>query len=116
MATTTTPARHTFFVYAPDKTDEGATERRLAVREQHLANADRDIKNGTIRAPVGGALLTPESLTGDSKKMIGSMVIYEAETIEEVRRLVEADIYYTAGVWDPERLVILPFIPARPFY
>lgn len=27
---------HTFIVYAPDKTDEGAYERRLSVRAKHL--------------------------------------------------------------------------------
>lgn len=29
---------HTFVVYAPDKTDEGAYERRLSVRAKHLEN------------------------------------------------------------------------------
>lgn len=32
------------------------------------------------------------------KKMIGSLVFYEAESIEEVRKMVESDIYYTSGV------------------
>jgi hypothetical protein len=30
---------HTFMVFAPDYADEGALQRRLKVREQHLANA-----------------------------------------------------------------------------
>jgi uncharacterized protein YciI len=47
----------------------------------------------------GGPLLAPE-LTDESgrKKMIGSLVFYEAESIEEVRKMVESDIYYTSGV------------------
>ncbi|KAJ6572081.1 hypothetical protein B0H19DRAFT_935854 [Mycena capillaripes] len=102
-----------FFVYAPDKTDEGAVERRLSVRPKHLENAAKNINDGVIR--VGGALLTPESLTGAEKKMIGSIMIFEAENIEAVRAMIEGDIYYTAGVWDPERLVILPFVAATPF-
>jgi hypothetical protein len=58
-----------------------------------------------FRAEFGGALLAPE-LTGekDRKKMTGSLVFYEAESIEEVRKLVESDIYYTSGVvrlWFP---------------
>ncbi|KAJ7731099.1 hypothetical protein DFH07DRAFT_755863 [Mycena maculata] len=103
-----------FVVYAPDKTDSGAFERRLSVRATHLENAAKAITAGVIR--VGGALLTPESLTGADKKMasIGSMMIFEAENIEAVRTMVEADIYYTSGVWDPERLVILPFVSATP--
>ena len=30
--------------------------------------------------------------------MVGSVLICEAETIEEVRKMVEGDIYYTSGV------------------
>ncbi|KAJ7148620.1 hypothetical protein C8R43DRAFT_888729 [Mycena crocata] len=104
---------HKFLVYAPDKTDAGAVERRLSARPKHLENATKAINAGIIR--VGGALLTPESLTGADKKMIGSVIIYQAENIEAVTTMVETDIYYTAGVWDPERLVILPFVAATPF-
>lgn len=47
----------------------------------------------------GGALLAPE-LTDESgrKKMIGSLMFYEAESIEEVRKIVDSDTYYTSGV------------------
>jgi hypothetical protein len=39
MATLATKqALHTFVIWAPDYTDEGAFSRRLSVREQHLAN------------------------------------------------------------------------------
>jgi len=107
-----TPDFPKFVVYAPDKTDEGAYERRLSVRPQHLENAAKPIDG--VKVHVGGAMLTPESLTGADKKMVGSVIIYEAENIEVVRKIIEADIYYTAGVWDPERLVILPFVGAFP--
>jgi uncharacterized protein YciI len=30
--------------------------------------------------------------------MTGSLILYEAESIEEVRKVVESDIYYTSGV------------------
>ncbi|KAJ7201569.1 hypothetical protein GGX14DRAFT_536145 [Mycena pura] len=104
---------HKFFVHAPDKTDPDAFARRLSVRSKHLEGAKKRIEEGTIR--VGGALLTPESLCSEQKKMIGSAFIIEAESIETVQRMVENDIYYTAGVWDPERIVILPFVSATPF-
>jgi len=107
------PALSKFLVYAPDKTDQGAFERRQSVRPKHLENAAQGISDGLIR--MGGALLTPESLTGGEKKTIGSCMIYEARTLEEIKVIVESDIYYTAGVWDPERLVILPFVAATPF-
>ena len=34
----------------------------------------------------------------NDRKMIGSMIIYEAETLAEVQKMVESDIYYTSGV------------------
>ena len=43
-------------------------------------------------------MLTPESITGGERKMIGSAFVLEAENIEEVRKIVEDDIYFTAGV------------------
>ena len=51
------------------------------------------------RAEFGGAFLAPE-LTDEKgrKKMMGSVLFYEAENIEEVRKVVEADPYFTDGV------------------
>lgn len=44
-------------------------------------------------------MLTPESIQlGSEKKMVGSVLIFEAETLEAVRKVVERDIYYTSGV------------------
>ncbi len=74
-------------------------------------------------AELGGALLTPESIaTADAtKKMVGSMMVYEASSIQDVEETVKNDIYYKNGVvsvqvgvrwvslshrprqWDPER-------------
>ena len=50
-------------------------------------------------AKFGGALLAPE-LTDESvrKNLTRSLMFYEAESIEEVRKTVESDIYYTSGV------------------
>ncbi len=86
------PSLHKFVVYAPDQTDEGAFERRLSVRPKDLVNAVKAISDGVIREKiivpirlrasiiqiryigVGGALLTPESLTGGEKKMVCTIV------------------------------------------
>ncbi|KAF8893939.1 hypothetical protein BD779DRAFT_1669454 [Infundibulicybe gibba] len=103
---TATPQR--FIVYAPDKTEEGTFQHRLSVRPDHVKTFKQHVENGVIR--VGGILLSPDA----EKKMIGSMLIVEAESIDEVRKIVEADIYYTAGVWDREKMVILPFQAATP--
>jgi hypothetical protein len=115
MATTeTAPTLHHFLVYAPDKTEEGTFEKRLTVRSKHLENVGVLIGNGVIK--VGGVILTPESIESatSTPKMTGSMLIIQATNIEAVKKVVETDIYYTTGVWDPEKLVIAPFISATP--
>lgn len=44
-------------------------------------------------------MLTPESLLPNTdKKLVGSMMIFEAETIEEVKKIIKDDIYYTSDV------------------
>ncbi|KAG6829455.1 hypothetical protein H0H92_004515 [Tricholoma furcatifolium] len=88
---------HKFMVYAPDYKEEGTFEKRLGVRTTHLENIKPKL-GGFIR--VGGVLLSPESIaTPDAeKKMVGSMFICEAESIEKVREIVESDVYYTSGV------------------
>jgi len=72
-----------------------------SVRDSQLIHLSAGTAHyGTCHIGVGGLLLTPESIelpTAD-KKMIGSMFICEAETLAEVKKIVEGDIYYTAGV------------------
>ena len=52
-----------------------------------------------FRAGFGGPLLAPE-LTDENgrKKMVGSVMFVEVESIQEVRKIVESDLYYTKGV------------------
>jgi hypothetical protein len=59
---------------------------------------------------VAGALLTPESVESPNaeKKMVGSVMIFEAKDIAEVKKMVENDIYYTSGVVSP------PFFQSYP--
>jgi len=49
------------------------------------------------------------------EKMIGSVLFFEAESVEEVRKIVESDIYYSTGVWDKEKISVLPFVPVMPW-
>lgn len=80
-----------FIVIARDGADEGAKERRQAVREEHLVKASQLKEAGSLL--MGGALLS------EAGEMIGSALIIEAASEEEARRIVEADIYTRAGVW-----------------
>ncbi|KAG2339387.1 hypothetical protein BDR05DRAFT_891751, partial [Suillus weaverae] len=58
--------------------------------------------------------LTPESQDAEPQdgKLVGSAVIYEAGSSEDVRRLVEADLYWKEGVCDKMKLVVLPMMIA----
>lgn len=141
-----------FMAYCPDKTDEGAPARRAEVRERHLANAKELENKGVISESnsvrlrfmtsehvgeeFGGALVSPDTLDKQltDQKMVGSMIIVEAESLQKCMDLIKSDIYYTTRVvrlffpfliavlmfgncgfasserqWDSEKLVVLPF-------
>ncbi|KAH7341888.1 hypothetical protein B0J17DRAFT_648453 [Rhizoctonia solani] len=111
---TTTRMSHTFVLYAPDCTDPDALTRRLSVRETHMEKAKESLGTFLIR---GGAMLAPDSdldavAAGGPKKMIGSVIFIRGNSLEEVTKKVKEDIYYKSGVWDPEKLVILPYVEA----
>ncbi|KAG1727599.1 hypothetical protein EDB19DRAFT_191617 [Suillus lakei] len=103
---------HHYMVWAPDYTEEGTLARRMAIRPKHLLGAKKLIAQGSMK--VAGGLLTPESQDAEpqDRKFVGSALIYEAESLEDVRRRVEADLYWKEGVWDKEKLVILPMVIA----
>ncbi|KAI0821108.1 hypothetical protein BC629DRAFT_1587421 [Irpex lacteus] len=107
-----TPKKYTFLLYAPDYTDSEAPNRRLAVRPKHLENAKVMFEGGVSR--IGGALISPDTYDTPNRKMIGSMMVFEAENIEAVRKIVKQDVYYIGGVWDKEKLVIVPWVSAHP--
>ncbi|CAE6385106.1 hypothetical protein BN14_04535 [Rhizoctonia solani AG-1 IB] len=79
-----------------------------------MARAKEDLGKFLIR---GGAMLAPDSdldavASGGPKKMIGSVIFVRGKSLEEVTKRVKEDIYYTSGVWDHNKLVILPYIEA----
>ncbi|KAI0343502.1 hypothetical protein BDW22DRAFT_1328402 [Trametopsis cervina] len=105
--------KHLFVLYAPDHTDADAPSRRLAVRPKHIEAGKQLYADGVHR--LGGAMISPDTYQTDSKKMVGSFLIFEAESIEAVREIVEKDVYWTGNVWDKEKLAIIPFVAAHPF-
>nr|GAT55837.1 predicted protein [Mycena chlorophos] len=100
-----------FLVYAPDHPD--AAERREAFMPEHWKVIKALIDSGVIC--VAGPLLSPESIHDSEKRMVGSLIIFQAENIEAVRMSIEKDLFYLNDVWDKERIVILPFEPATAF-
>lgn len=105
----------TFLIYAPDKTTEGTLARRYEARVEHLTNVKPLIDSGIVR--VGGMFVDPDHTPkeGEPLKAMGSVLMTKAESLEAARKFVESDVYYTAGVWDPERLSITPFYSVTPY-
>ena len=92
-----------FLLIAYDGTDEGALERRMKVREEHLA------KTAVLKARkeflYGGAILD------DSGKMIGSMIVYDLPDRQSLDEKLMDEPYFTSGVW--KKVEIQPFRSAK---
>ncbi len=80
-----------FMIVAYDGTDEGALNRRLAVRDSHIAGAIELKNKGNLIA--GGAILD------DAGRMIGSTTSVAFESRAELDAWLERDPYVTGDVW-----------------
>ncbi|BAQ08877.1 hypothetical protein OXB_0405 [Bacillus sp. OxB-1] len=80
-----------FIVMAYDGTDDEALSRRLQAREQHLQSV-------TQRAEAGEHLYGA-ALLDDDGKMIGSMMVVEYPSREELDRWLKAEPYVLGDVW-----------------
>ena len=80
-----------FMVVAYDGTDEGALNRRLAVRDSHIAGAIELKNKGNLIA--GGAILD------DAGRMIGSTTYVAFESRAELDAWLDRDPYVTGDVW-----------------
>lgn len=89
-----------FLVLGYDGIDDGAMDRRLAVREKHLFTFDEYTNKGIFK--YGGALLD------DNQKMIGSLIVCEFASLEELKeKWLNHEPYMLGGVW--QKLEIKPF-------
>lgn len=88
-----------YLVLGRDGKDEQALERRMGQRPLHFETA-RKLKsqNNFI---VGGAMLD------DSDKMIGSAMIVQFETPEELKAWLDNEPYINGKVWDSYE--VIPF-------
>jgi uncharacterized protein len=80
-----------FLVIGYDGTDEQALSRRLAVRENHIA------RNDELRDE--GKLLYGVAILDDGGKMIGSVLIYEFDSRNELDEWLKLEPYVTGNVW-----------------
>jgi hypothetical protein len=81
-----------FLLIAHDGTDDGALDRRLAVRDRHLALFDEFRKSGVFR--YGCAILD------ESQQMIGSVVACEFLSRKELEDVwLSKEPYVLGDVW-----------------
>lgn len=88
-----------YVIHAYDPTDAGALDRRMAVRPAHLDYVRQLKANG--RFVLGGALLDPDG------RMIGSMLLLNMGTEDELAEYLRTDPYIVEGIWD--KIDVKPF-------
>lgn len=85
-----------FILIGKDGKDQGALERRMAVREKHLENVKSLKESGNFI--MGGALLNDEGV------MTGSVIIYEFSNREDLDTMLESEPYITGKVWEEVKI------------
>jgi uncharacterized protein YciI len=88
-----------YVITAYDYTDVDALTRRMNVRPHHLDGA-RELK-------ASGNFITGGAILNDEGKMIGSVMILQFETEEELEAWKQRDPYITQKVW--ETIDVKPF-------
>ena len=88
-----------YLIYAWDEDDEQALERRMNARPAHLNGARQLKTNGNY--VLGGALLN------DDKKMIGSTMVVQFETPEQLKEWMDNEPYIVNKVW--KKIEVHPF-------
>ena len=88
-----------YLITAYDFTDTEALNRRMAVRPLHLDGARQLRENGNF--VIGGAMLNEEG------KMIGSVMVLQFNSEEELNAWKQNEPYITQHVW--ETVDVKPF-------
>lgn len=88
-----------FAIIAYDGDDHEAQNRRIAVRDQHIALSDRLLSSGN--GLFGGAILDNDG------RMIGTIKIVQFETEEAFQDYMASEPFVTGGVW--KDIQVLPF-------
>jgi len=87
-----------FLVLGYDRTDEGALDRRMALRDAHIALAK------TLQA--SGNLLYGVAMLDEHGRMCGSVLVMEFDSRDRLDRYLQGEPYVTGKVW--ERWVVIP--------
>ncbi|MBM7608951.1 uncharacterized protein YciI [Lysinibacillus composti] len=80
-----------YIITAYDGTDEQAINRRLMAREKHLKSVEKRVKDG--QHLYGAAILD------DNGKMIGSMMVVDFPSKDELDNWLKVEPYVVEHVW-----------------
>jgi len=92
-------------VMLPDH--ENSLQKRLAVRAKHLEKLTPHVKSGDVT--FGGATLSDHPKEGEQADMTGSAMLIKADSEEAVRAWINNDEYAKGGVWNVDKIQIIPF-------
>lgn len=87
-----------YIVMAYDGTDEKAVDRRMEAREEHLKSVERRFK--------AGEHLYAAAILNDDGKMIGSMMVVDYPSREELDKWLKSEPYVVGDVW--RKIEIIP--------
>jgi len=99
--------KHEYLVILPDRA--GALPDRMKVRPDHLKALTPDVQSGFW--VFGGAMLDEPHVesSGQGPKIKGSIMLAVAESEEEVWEKLKGDVYATSGVWEMDKVQVIPF-------
>jgi uncharacterized protein YciI len=80
-----------FLLIGYDGTDAAALDRRMAVREEHIARNDKLKEDGHLHFAV--------AILDEGGKMIGSSLIYEFDKKEDLDQWLKEEPYVFGNVW-----------------
>lgn len=81
-----------YLITGYDYTDADALQRRMNVRPHHLDEA-KDLK-------ANGNLVLSGAILNDDRKMIGTVMIVQFETEEELQAWQQKEPYITQKIWE----------------
>ena len=100
-----TVPKYEWLVIVPDHAD--ALDKRMAVRAEHFAALRPTAEAGLVA--LGGGTLASQPVEHQPLQLNGTAIILYADSKEAVLKELQADVYCTAGVWDMDKVQILPF-------
>ncbi|KAF4545774.1 Fungal specific transcription factor [Lasiodiplodia theobromae] len=97
-----------FLCLLPDKPN--VSEQRKIAGPLHYEQITPQIASGTL--VVGGGTYEQHPVEGKPARQTGSMIIYAAESADEVWEIIKSDVYAAHGVWDLDKVQVIPYVSA----